>query len=88
MHQITVNGQLLDENKGSFSDGDRTVEYFNFRVYDSDTKSIFKAHNPNDVKLPEPMQPVRFVFDVNAGEKYCKLELSAVEPVGKPDVKA
>ncbi|WP_305297417.1 hypothetical protein [Parvibacter caecicola] len=80
MHQITVNGQLLDSKSGSFTENGRTVNYHNFRVFDSDNKSIFKANNPRDVQLPEPMFPCVFVFDVNAGEKYTKLELVSCKP--------
>ena len=84
MHQILVHGQLLDVNRGSFQDEGRTVDYFNVRVYDADEQKIIKANNPNGVALPAPMVPSIFVFDVNAGEKYCKLVLADVRDVPKP----
>lgn len=69
------NGFLLDENQGEFvADDGRKVEYHNARFYNIDESKIVKATVAKDSDaLPEPQVHVVLEFDVNAGEKFCRL---------------
>lgn len=74
------NGFVLDENSGVFDAEDgRKVEFHNARIYDTDAGKLFKVNVPKGKFLPEPQERHVFIFNVNAGEKYCRLEFDSCE---------
>lgn len=75
MQCVCEQGVLLDENKGSFvSEDGKTLEYHNARfLLSSEGNKIVKARLSDDAKLPAPLETVRLIFDVDAGERYCRL---------------
>lgn len=73
--QAVCNGFLLDESKGDFvAEDGRKVSYHKARFYNVDDAKIFKATiSDGSDALPEPQVHCQLAFDVNAGEKFCKL---------------
>lgn len=77
--QTLCNGFLLDEQSGDFvSDDGRKIAYHNARFYDIERKNLFKARIPDGVSLPQPNQNCSLVFDVLAGERFCRLQYCGV----------
>ena len=70
-----LNGFLLDEQKGDFTDETgRKVEYHNARFYDTEAKKLVKVSIPKESNaLPEEQVNCCVTLRVKAGEKFCKL---------------
>lgn len=78
--RTSCTGFLLDENSGTFTvDDGRKVDFHNARFYDSENSRLFKANIPEKSKLPEPQAVCLLHFDVNAGERFCKLVFAGYE---------
>ena len=79
MQCICEQGAFLDEKQGTFvNDDGETIEYHTARfMLISEDSKIVKTRVPDGVKLPAPLERVKLFFDVDAGERYCRLSYSS-----------
>lgn len=76
-------GYMLDENQGSFiNERGESIEFHNARFYDLEARKVFKASVPKESNaLPEEQMHCVLSFEVNAGEKFCRISYAGFTPL-------